>query len=374
MLEIPSVPEYVRNDTEKTRRLFMIIKKNMRMKLSELIGTEDKKKIQSLISLCILLAGLLIGSFFVDIIQLVTRSGFSEHAINENDILETNGRTWVAYADPLIDLVVLTDSSCGNCDPEQALTWIRRVMPTTTARSVDYASEEGTRMAIEEQVTVLPAFLFSKNIQYTNFYAQASSLFTETDTSYILDMTKIGETPGKFLKLPEVEGDDISLGSNTANITVIEYSDFQCPYSKLFHSSIQKMMKDYPNDIRFIYKHFPLSFHPQAENAALASECANEMGKFEAYANMLFAKQDDWGKTSGTMKFKEYARTLSMDTRKFNACLDTKKYSEKVKSDTEEARSFGISGTPGTFLNDQFINGAVSYDELKGKIDAKLAE
>ncbi len=334
----------------------------------------DTQKMQNIISLCILLGGLLIGSLFVDVVQLMTKSGFSDHAVSGADVIETNGKSWVAYEDPLVRLSVITDSSCEYCDADQALTWIRRVMPTTTARNVEYDSEEGRRLALDHEIVALPAFIFSDAVAETIFYAQASSLFTETKKSYLLDMTKIGETPGKFLKLPEVRGDDIAVGSDTAKVTVIEYSDFQCPYSKLFQSSIQKMLKEYPNDVRFVYKQLPLSFHPQAENAALASLCAHEAGKFEAYSNALFAKQDEWSKTSGTGKYKEYARTLGMDTRKFNACLDTKKYVEKMKSDREEAGHFGISGTPGTFVGDRFINGTVSYDELKSIIDKKLAE
>ncbi len=333
---------------------------------------EEKKKIQNLISLCVILAGLIVGSLFIDVVQLITGSGFSRHTVDDNDVLEIGNKTWVAYADPKVGLTVLTDSSCADCDPNQALTWIRRVVPTTIAHTVEYSSEEGQRLVADHQITALPAFLFSDPIQETIFYGQATTLFTETGNRYLLDMTKIGETPGKFLRLPGVTDEDIVLGSATAPITVIEYSDFQCPYSKLFHSAIQKILKEYPDDIRFVYKHLPLSFHPQAENAALAAECANEAGKFPIYSDMLFAKQDEWSKTSGTIKFKDYARILGIDSRKFNVCLDTKKYSEKIKSDSEEAANFGISGTPGTFLNDQFINGAVSYDELKSIIDKKL--
>lgn len=336
--------------------------------------SEEKRKIQNLVSLCILLAGLLIGSLAIDIVQLVTGAGFSKHAIKNNEVLETGNKTWVGYADPRVDLIVLTDASCADCNPDQALTWIRRIIPTTVAHTVEYASEEGSRLAADHEITALPAFLFSDAIKETGFYGQADGLFAETGKLYELDMTKIGGTPGKFLKLPDVTGDDITLGSANAKITVIEYSDFQCPYSKLFHSAIQKMLSDYPNDIRFVYKHLPLSFHPQAENAAVAAECANEAGKFSSYGDLLFAKQPEWSKTSTTAKFKEYARTLGLDTRKFNLCLDTRKYAGKVKSDAEEAAKFGISGTPGTFLDDQFINGAVSYDELKSIIDKKLAE
>lgn len=329
---------------------------------------------QNMISLCILLGGLLVGSLFVDVMQLFMKSGFSRQVVERNDVLETNGKTWVAYTDPRVDLTVLTDSSCTGCDAGEALTWIRRIMPTTVARTVEYTSYEGQQLAINHPVTALPAFLFSNSIKKTGFYLEASGLFTEGGDWYELDMTKIGETPGKFLKLPEVNGDDITIGGAGAPITMIEYVDFQCPYSKLFHTAIQKALKEYPNDIRFVSKQFPLSFHPQARSAALATECANEQSKFPAYSDMLFAKQDEWGNTTGTGKFKEYARILRLNTWQFNTCLDTRKYAGKVQADGDEAKQFGLSGTPGTFVNDRFINGAVTYDELKSIIDEKLSE
>ena len=335
---------------------------------------DEKREMQNKISLCILLTGLLVGSLFVDVVQLFMKSGFSRQVVQKNDVLETNGKTWVAYTDPRVDLTVLTDSSCTDCDAREALTWIRRIMPTTVARTVEYTSYEGQQLAINHPVTALPAFLFSSSIKKTGFYLEASGLFTEGGDWYELDMTKIGETPGKFLKLPEVNEDDITIGGAGAPITMIEYVDFQCPYSKLFHTAIQKAVKEYPNDIRFVSKQFPLSFHPQARSAALATECANEQGKFPVYSDMLFAKQDEWGKSVGTGFFKGYARTLRLNTFQFNTCLDTGKYAGKVQSDTDEAKRFGISGTPGTFINDQFVNGAVSYDELKSIIDENLAK
>ncbi len=335
---------------------------------------DAQQKMQNLISLCILLTGLLIGSLFVDVMQLFMKSGFSNRVVRNNDILETSDKTWVAYTDPRVDLTVVTDSSCTDCDPSEALTWIRRIVPTTVARTIEYTSYEGQQLTIDHDIKALPAFLFSDSIKKTGFYTEAGGLFTETEGLSLLDMTKIGETPGKFLKLPEVDGDDITIGGAGAPVTMIEYVDFQCPYSKLFHSAIQKMLKEYPNDVRFISKHLPLAFHAQAKNAALATECANEQGKFPAYSDLLFAKQDEWGKSVGTGFFKGYARTLRLDTRKFNTCLDTKKYADKITTTAEEAKTFGITGTPGTFINDRFINGAVTYDELKSIIDEKLSE
>lgn len=134
------------------------------------------------------------------------------------------------------------------------------------------------------------------------------------------------------------------------------------------------MLAEYKDKVLFTYKQFPLSFHPQANNAALASECAHEQGKFAEYAENLFLRQDEWSKTEGVQKFKDYAVRFGMKSVQFNQCLDSKKYQDKVNADTEEGKRFGVNGTPGTFINDQFVNGAVSIDELKKTIDEQLAK
>jgi protein-disulfide isomerase len=118
----------------------------------------------------------------------------------------------------------------------------------------------------------------------------------------------------------------------------------------------------------------PLAFHAQAMNAALASECANEQGKFLDYANKLFAAQNDWGKTTGTQRFKTYAAQLKLNVKEFNFCLDSERYRGKIENDQKEAESFGISGTPAIFIGDQFRGGALSVEAMKAIIDAQLAK
>ncbi len=338
------------------------------------VATEKKTR-DNLLSVSIVLLGLFVGSVFVDIVQLATGSGFSKRITSATSVIETNGKTWVAYSDPKIFVDVVTDSSCETCDPSKALLWIRRILPTVVINEIPYDSFDGQKLAAELSIRSLPAFVFSKEITETSFYAQASELFSELGGKFVFDMTKIGQAPGKFLELPEIRPDTTLLGSkDDFRLTIIEYSDFECPYCKLFHSSVEQMLKEYSGDIRFVYKHLPLSFHPQAENAALASECANDEGKFLPYSDILFAKQDEWEKTTGTVKFKEYARTLRLNMRNFNTCLDTKKHLEKIQQDTAEAKEFGISGTPGIFVGDTFVGGAISYDELKSLIDKKLSK
>jgi protein-disulfide isomerase len=334
---------------------------------------EREKRLQNLTSAVILLAGLFVGSIFVDLGQLVSREGFSPRAVRESTILEAAGKTWVAYADPKVTVRVVTEAECAACAPDEALVWLRRILPTMEASPVEAGSTEGKSLIEKFDVTTLPAFIFSKEVESTDFYSVAAEIFEEKEGRYLLDTGRLGLAPGKYLTLPEIRDDSIVIGSRDAKVKVVEYSDFQCPYCKSFHASVRQMLDEYGNDIAYVYKHLPLSFHPQAENAALASECANEQGKFAPYMNTLFDKQAEWGNTQGTQSFKNYARQLGLKAD-FNNCLDTKKYADKVAVDVAEAAKFGVDGTPGVFVGDEFFAGAVQYEQLKSVIDGQMTK
>ncbi|NTW15159.1 MAG: DsbA family protein [Candidatus Moranbacteria bacterium] len=331
-------------------------------------------KIQNLTAIAVLLGGLLVGSLFVDVAQLLTREGYSPRAVRESNILEAAGKTWVAYSEPKVAVKVLTDQSCAACSPDEALVWFRRILPTMEAVPVEASSEEGKRLAETYGVKTLPAFIFSDAVAATDFFAAASEIFTEKDGSYVLDTSKLGLAPGKYLTTPSVGDDTIVFGSHDAKLRVVMYSDFQCPYSKAFYPTVKRMLSEYGDRVAFVFKQLPLPFHAQAENAALAGECANEQGKYQAYSDLLFARQAEWGAAKGTQRFKDYARQLGLKYADFAGCLDSKKFSDKVAADVAEASSFGVDGTPGTFVGDEFVAGAIPYEDLKKAVDAKLSE
>lgn len=290
------------------------------------------KKIKTLISLAILLGGLFVGSLFVDVAQLLSGQGFSPRKLNNTDVFTQNGKTWVAFSQPIINVKVLTDDSCENenCKPDQILIFLRRIMPTMVANKIATDSAEGKALIDQFGIKTIPAFVFSEEVKQADIYAQAPQLFTEKDNRLALDTVQMGAPVGKYLTLPTVADDDVVIGSRDAKVKVIEFSDFQCPYCKAFQASIKQMLSDYGDKVEYVYKFFPLDIHPQAQNAALAGACANEQGKFLDYANNLFDKQDEWGKTTGTQKFKDYARQLGLNATQFNQCLDSKKYADKV--------------------------------------------
>lgn len=342
-------------------------------------GTENqlKKKVKNLTALLFIVGGLFVGSLYVDIAQLITQSGFSSRVLSKTDVVSAAGKTWVAYDQPIVHVSAITDETCKNCQTDEALVWLRRIAPTVSVEILDATKDDRAKDLIEKaKITAVPAFVFSEEVAELPLYAQAAQLFKsiENGKGYLLDTAQVGIPVGKYLEKPQVNDDDITVGSMDAPVRVVEFTDFQCPFCKAFHETLQSELKNYGDDVLYVFKQYPItSIHPQAETAALASECANEQGAFSEYANTLFSKQDEWNKTTGSQKFKDYARTLKLDTTKFNSCVDEKKYQDKVTANMEEGQKFGISGTPGTFVNGTFLNGAVPKEDLKAAIDAEIA-
>lgn len=332
----------------------------------------NNRKIKNLISAVIVLAGLFVGSLFVDMVQLVKGNGFSEKNLQKGEIFEAGGKTWVAYDEPIVNMKVISDETCEKCDPAEALVWLRRMIPTISAQKVDYASTEGNALKEQFAIKTLPAFIFSDSISQTNFYGQAQILFDKKGNQFALKTQELGLAPGKYLDLPEVKEGDAILGKKDSKVKVYVFSDFQCPYCKLFWKTLRDTMQKYGEQVLFDYKHFPLSFHSQAENAAMASGCALEQDKFWEYGDKLYAGQSEWGNSTGTQKFKDYARDIKMNIAQFNKCLDDKKYQDKIEADKNEANNFGISGTPAIFINSQFKNGVISAEDLKAAIEEEL--
>ncbi len=167
----------------------------------------------------------------------------------------------------------------------------------------------------------------------------------------------------------KVSKNDRIRGNLDAPITIVEFSDFQCSYCGRFHQTMQQVVDSYPDQVRWVYKHFPLdSIHPYAREAAEASECAGDQGKFWEFADALYLEQSEINSSF----IKETAQKLGLDTAAFDQCLDSDKYSAKVEADYQEGIKAGVRGTPGNFINGQPLPGAVPYEQIKSSIDALL--
>lgn len=176
---------------------------------------------------------------------------------------------------------------------------------------------------------------------------------------------------GDVTKLSSVLASAASTGPANAKVTLIEVSDFQCPYCERHVSTMEQIMKDYAGKVRRIWINFPLtSIHPYAEKAAEAAECAGEQNKFWEMHDKIFANQS----AITVDNLKGYAKDLGLNTGTFNNCLDSGETASKIQAQATAAQAAGISGTPGTFVNDQLVKGAYPYDTFKQLIDAELVK
>lgn len=173
----------------------------------------------------------------------------------------------------------------------------------------------------------------------------------------------------------QVADDDPFLGNKDAPITIVEFSDFQCPFCKRFHEQTLEQIKSQYIDtgkVKFVYRDFPLeSIHSQAKPAAMAAECAREQNKFWEYHDILFERQQIWS-NSGITEFKKYAQELGLNAKKFDECFDSGKYNDEVIKDMNDAVAAGGRGTPYFIVGNQPVSGAQPFEAFKAVIDSQL--
>lgn len=183
--------------------------------------------------------------------------------------------------------------------------------------------------------------------------------------------------------VPPVSASDHLRGARDARITLVEYSDTECPFCKTFHATAQQIVKDYAGQVNWVYRHFPLAFHnPGATQQAVAAECAAEIGGGEAfwrYIDAIYARTRSNNGFPATALV-PLAEEQGIDTARFMKCLDENKHASRVESDMQGGIAAGVRGTPGNFLIDNktgrivSINGAQPYGSVKAAIDSLLKD
>ncbi len=170
----------------------------------------------------------------------------------------------------------------------------------------------------------------------------------------------------------DIEDDDPFLGNPDAPITLVEFSDFQCPFcAKFFFDAEAEIIKKYvqTGKVKFVYRDFPLTIHPMAQKAAEAGECADEQKKFWEYHDTIFQRQSELSLAN----LKAWARELGLDGAQFDACLDFGKYFDEVRNDLDYGQSIGVGGTPAIFINGRFVpGGAQPFPVFERVIEQEL--
>lgn len=168
--------------------------------------------------------------------------------------------------------------------------------------------------------------------------------------------------------------DDPFLGEEDAPITIVEWSDYECPFCERFYTqtlpSIKSMYIE-TGKVKFVYRDFPLGFHSQAEPAAIAANCAGEQGKYFQFHDKIFSNGGAGGKSNSD--YKKWAQELSLDISKWEKCTNDPAQKQEIQKDIQDGSAAGISGTPGFIINGKLISGAQPFSVFQQVINAELS-
>ena len=168
----------------------------------------------------------------------------------------------------------------------------------------------------------------------------------------------------------KVEG-AFAKGPKDAPVTIVEFSDFHCPFCRNVVATLKEVLKQYEGRVKWVYRDFPIAnLHPQAPRAAEAARCAGEQGKFWEYHDLLFDSQTQ----TTTADFKGFAEQLKLDPKSFGQCLDSAKHQAAVEADIQDGARLGVTGTPTFFINGRMLVGAQPMENFKKIIEAELQQ
>lgn len=199
------------------------------------------------------------------------------------------------------------------------------------------------------------------------FWPRSQATATPPESSAPVSQTKaLGEI-----------GLDKSIGDENAPVVVVEYGDFQCPACQFFfQTSVKQLKEEYvqTGKVRFVFRQYAF-LGEESQWAGEASECANEQGRFWDYYDKLYQEQN--GENVGIFSkdnLKRFASEIKLDTTEFNQCLDSGRYTEKVRQETLEGQKAGVRGTPSVFVNGQYVERGIQYQVLQPAVEAALGK
>ncbi|MCP3143775.1 thioredoxin domain-containing protein [Pyxidicoccus xibeiensis] len=196
---------------------------------------------------------------------------------------------------------------------------------------------------------------------------RAQALFAELRKTANVQVT-LPEPPRAPAERKQVAATGASKGKEGAPVTIVEFSDFECPFCSRANPAVDQVMKEYGDKVRVVFRHFPLDFHKKAPKASEAALCAGDQGKFWEMHDALFANQQKLD----VPDLKKHAADLKLDSAKFDKCLDSGEKAAVVQADLADGKKAGVTGTPAFFINGILLSGAQPFEEFKSIIDEEL--
>jgi protein-disulfide isomerase len=224
-------------------------------------------------------------------------------------------------------------------------------------------------------LTFMIGYYWNDNAQLQK---QVNALNKNTNTAGNTVAAAAAPTPSG--KLAPITGADHIYGNKDAAVTLVEYSDLECPYCKDFNTTLQQVLTDYQGKVNWVFRNYPLSFHTNAEPEAKAAECVAIVGGSDTYYSFIekiFERTTSNGTGFSLDALAPLAKEVGVDEGKYTTCMSANSGATKVSSDMATATDAGVTGTPGTFVlkkdgTSTFLSGAVSAETLKSVIDAAL--
>jgi protein-disulfide isomerase len=240
---------------------------------------------------------------------------------------------------------------------------LRAELKTKTAEVTDAevdafyeANKARIREPKEQIIPRIRDYLAQQKLQQTesDFFAEAEKNFA---VSVLLEPLRV-----------EVAATGSGRGPASAPVTIVEFSDFQCPYCKRVLPTLEQVQAKYGDQVRLVYRHYPLSSHAEAQKAAEAANCAGDQGKFWEMHDLLFEEQQKLA----VADLKDKATRLGLDAAKFGECLDSNRHAAAVAADIRDATAAGVDGTPAFFINGRFLSGAQPLENIVAIIDDEI--
>jgi protein-disulfide isomerase len=273
---------------------------------------------------------------------------------------------------PLTRVLVLALGLLG-CDDEKVdVVGLERRVELLEQQQREAAEARGkldTQLADEAEARgVLQAELATANDALASLQGRLDQLEAAADKK--LEPSKLFGRPTTGARYKVDLGDAHTRGNAEAKVTIVMFSDFQCPFCKRVMVTIGELETEYGKDLRFAMKHNPLPMHNRARAAALAAEAAGKQGKFWEMHDLLYENARDLTDAN----FTKWAKDLKLDVGRFERDLDDAKLADKVDDDQAQSKTLGATGTPAFFINGRYMAGAQPIDNFKKLVDEEIAE
>lgn len=272
----------------------------------------------------------------------------------------------IVVEDPPINLTVINDETIKDMPydmDEQIETLEDEIDAEIITTKMDISENEAGELIKQFEIKSLPVLIFDNNLENTEFYEEAAAFFTDKEEYYIMKIK-----PVKYLETPEPGNGKTKGSQNEPQVTIIAYNSFSCPYSGIMKDVFDQTVAEYPEKVKYVYKHFDRGGVDMI--LANATECSAEQEKFWEMHDYFYDNQDKLKEMNTGDFISQAAAETKLDAEAFNTCVEENRYKNLVNEQTKEAHLYGINGTPGIFVNDKFVGGAVSYDTMKEIVDS----